>query len=395
MASKVRGIYRLIVVSHDASLTGAPLLLLNLLKLLKEKWDGELLLVLDRGGELRNEFEKISRVHILKGEFYGRRKVKALSIFDFLLYRWKTLLLYMKIKSSDIIFSNTIANGRLLQILKKRDVPVITYVHEMESVIQYYRLHNDSQLSIKNSDLVLYPSEAVKKVLVKEFEIEDEKIEQFRYYFPKADCFENNGRNSIRKKWAKQYNVSEDDFWIVGMGTATKRKGFDYFVDIAIQVVRSGSNVVFFWIGAIIDKDLESAMKEKLKAEGIDKKCILVGSIKWDLCNLQPFDLFILTSREDPYPLVVIEAAYNYLPSVIFSENGGIGEFVKEDAGWQIKENSIDLMGQKIIELSKNKEEVLKIGKAAYERALNWHFDEYSAVRNFNFLLNNLKNKVK
>lgn len=395
MASKVRGIYRLIVVSHDASLTGAPLLLLNLLKLLKEKWDGELLLVLDRGGELRHEFEKISRVHILKGEFYGRRKVKALSIFDFLLYRWKTLLLYIKIKSSDIIFSNTIANGRLLQILKKRDVPVITYVHEMESVIQYYRLHNDSQLSIKNSDLVLYPSEAVKKVLVKEFEIEDEKIEQFRYYFPKADCIENNGRNSIRKKWAKQYNVSEDDFWIVGMGTATKRKGFDYFVDIAIQVVRSGSNVVFFWIGALIDKDLESAMKEKLKAEGVDKKCILVGSIKWDLCNLQPFDLFILTSREDPYPLVVIEAAYNYLPSVIFSENGGIGEFVKEDAGWQIKENSIVLMGQKIIELSKNKEEVLKIGKAAYERALNWHFDEYSAVRNFNLLLNNLKNKMK
>lgn len=395
MASKVRGIYRLIVVSHDASLTGAPLLLLNLLKLLKEKWDGELLLVLDRGGELRHEFEKISRVHILKGEFYGRRKVKALSIFDFLLYRWKTLLLYIKIKSSDIIFSNTIANGRLLQILKKRDVPVITYVHEMESVIQYYRLHNDSQLSIKNSDLVLYPSEAVKKVLVKEFEIEDEKIEQFRYYFPKADCIENNGRNSIRKKWAKQYNVSEDDFWIVGMGTATKRKGFDYFVDIAIQVVRSGSNVVFFWIGALIDKDLESAMKEKLKAEGVDKKCILVGSIKWDLCNLQPFDLFILTSREDPYPLVVIEAAYNYLPSVIFSENGGIGEFVKEDAGWQIKNNSIDLMGQKIIELSQNKAEVLKIGDTAYKRALNWHFDENSTMENFNLLLSNLKNKMK
>lgn len=395
MASNLRGENRIIVISHDASLTGAPLLLLNLLRLLKGKWGGDLVLVLDRGGELQDEFEKISRVHILKGKYYGLRKVRAISLIDFLLYRWKTFVLYMKIRRNDIVFSNTIANGRLLQNIKKRGVSVITYVHEMESVIQYYKRHNDSQLSINNSDLILYPSEAVKKVLLKEFEIADDKFAQFRYYFPKADCFENNSKKSIREKWALRYNVSEDDFWIVGMGTGTKRKGFDYFVDIAIQVVKSGRNVVFFWIGALIDKDLEIAMKEKLKSEGVEQNCILVGAIKWNLCNLQPFDLFVLTSREDPYPLVVIEAAFNFLPSVVFSENGGIGEFVKEDAGWQIKNNSIDLMGQKIIELSQNKAEVLKIGDTAYKRALNWHFDENSTMENFNLLLSNLKNKMK
>jgi glycosyltransferase involved in cell wall biosynthesis len=44
-------------------------------------------------------------------------------------------------------------------------------------------------------------------------------------------------------------------------------------------------------------------------------------------------DVFALPSREDPFPLVMLEAATHGLPTVCFAQAGGAPEFVGADAG--------------------------------------------------------------
>jgi glycosyltransferase involved in cell wall biosynthesis len=44
-------------------------------------------------------------------------------------------------------------------------------------------------------------------------------------------------------------------------------------------------------------------------------------------------DAFALTSREDPFPLVMLEAGMHGLPTVCFESSGGGPEFIGEDAG--------------------------------------------------------------
>ena len=44
-------------------------------------------------------------------------------------------------------------------------------------------------------------------------------------------------------------------------------------------------------------------------------------------------DAFALTSREDPFPLVMLEAGSLGIPVVCFAGSGGAQEFVQDDAG--------------------------------------------------------------
>jgi hypothetical protein len=52
---------RIVIISHDSSLTGAPILLLNLLKLIKTQNKYDILTVLHRGGKIEEEFKKLIR----------------------------------------------------------------------------------------------------------------------------------------------------------------------------------------------------------------------------------------------------------------------------------------------------------------------------------------------
>ena len=60
-------------------------------------------------------------------------------------------------------------------------------------------------------------------------------------------------------------------------------------------------------------------------------------------------DLFLSLSREDPYPLVVLEAARYKIPSLCFEESGGAPEFVEKDAGSVIPFLNLNRLSEEII----------------------------------------------
>jgi glycosyltransferase involved in cell wall biosynthesis len=58
-----------------------------------------------------------------------------------------------------------------------------------------------------------------------------------------------------------------------------------------------------------------------------------VEAVSNPLDYLSVFDIFALTSREDPYPLVVLEAALLQKPMVCFEKAGGAQDLIETDAG--------------------------------------------------------------
>jgi len=376
---------RIVIISHDSSLTGAPILLLNLLKLIKTQNKYDILTVLHRGGKIEEEFKKIYPTIVLKKQSYGNRIFIIQSIIDYLIFHWKVFKLSHKIKSYDLIFNNTIANGRLLNLLKKCKLPIVTYVHELNSVINFYNINNDSQLTIDISNRYVCPSLEVFKVLENNFKIDNKKIDILRYYYNTS--FTENSMNR-RSVLAAKYKISESGLWVVGCGMASLRKGVDYFLDVCIKTSKKNTSIVFFWIGEFDDIELKYKIESRIKDEGLEKKCIFIGPMSWHINNLGPYDLLLLTSREDPYPLVVIEAAFNKLPSIIFSGTGGIQEFVQNDAGWSINDFSTSEITNLIIELSKNRNEIISKGKLANLRALEWHSNDHNTLITFDKIIN-------
>lgn len=105
---------------------------------------------------------------------------------------------------------------------------------------------------------------------------------------------------------------------VVGCGEATWRKGTDLFV----QLVRAVEGPVrFAWVGRrtrafakLLDCDTELT--------GVGDRLRWVGEVDDAVAFLGAADLFVLTSREDPQPLVPLEAAVAGTATVGFAGTG-------------------------------------------------------------------------
>lgn len=90
----------------------------------------------------------------------------------------------------------------------------------------------------------------------------------------------------------------------------------------------NGEKLHFVWVGQV-EPILEKWMKHDAEILKVDS---YIHQIDFQT-NLSPIlqgaDLFLLPSREDPFPSIVLEAIDNGTPTVTFEGNGGMGNLLK------------------------------------------------------------------
>jgi glycosyltransferase involved in cell wall biosynthesis len=94
-------------------------------------------------------------------------------------------------------------------------------------------------------------------------------------------------------------------------------------------------------------------------------------------------DLFLLTSREDPYPLVVLEAASYGKPTICFEGAGGAVEFVAHDAGTVVPFVSVEEMAQAIARYYRNRTILYSQGSNARQAVKDLHQNETYLMNQF------------
>jgi hypothetical protein len=121
---------------------------------------------------------------------------------------------------------------------------------------------------------------------------------------------------------------------VLGVGTANERKGIDLFVETAIALCGSESKVVFVWVGPI-NEPLEVSIRAQMAAAGLSDRLIFTGLVAHD--EMDSFyvgaDVFLLTSREDPFPQVVLEALDAGLPVIAFEGATGCDHLIGRGCG--------------------------------------------------------------
>ena len=131
-------------------------------------------------------------------------------------------------------------------------------------------------------------------------------------------------------------------------------------------------------------------VREMISTKQLEENLIFTGPLRYDVYNFSPFDIFFLSSREDTYPLVVLEAAIMKIPTICFADSGGIVEFIGDDAGWSIGDFSIGLAANKIIELQSKKELVCSFGDTAFDKVVSLHCDSHKIVNQYEAIVGDL-----
>jgi glycosyltransferase involved in cell wall biosynthesis len=381
---------RILFISHESSLTGATILLINLINLVKKSPDYEFTIVIKRGGKLDDQFAGLAPTIVLKPEGYQENKSFLFKVMDFLSYKIRMRKVISAAKKSDVIFSNTIANGRLLKELDIVKKPTLVYVHELKFAMDFCNRHFDTDLSLKFADVLFVPSPAVAKNLEANHQISSDKILPLNYYFPFTTENETEAKKARRSGFFRQHQIPEKKFHVAGMGAAVDRKGIDLFVEVCREVNGASPEIHFTWIGGFLEEEYRKKIMSRIEAYGLKENITITGYISHSSFNLLPFDLFLLTSREDPYPLVVLEAAFLKIPAIAFRGTGGMEDFIGEEAGFLVDNLSITEMSKRVLQLENDPIEITKNGEAARRKALTLHADPDLVLEQLNAGLSKL-----
>jgi hypothetical protein len=310
----------ILMVGHEATRTGAPILAWNLISRLSA--DFNVVTVLMKGGPIEAELNDVSSVLVklpnnLLDDNNGMRALrKVVSVF-----------------APKYAIANSSATQEVAVMLEDLDVPVIALVHEFSS--DRYLTGGLHELYSRASKLVFSAR------IVAAASEQDYDVLRARQYVisPQGSCKlpllrsgQEVGESRAGREVLKQ--LDRDLFVVVGMGTVTYRKGVDTFISVAAELLRKrpSNKFRFIWVGHVYPFDVryKTFLQQQILRSGLEGRVILMDEVT----DLDPLykraDAFLLASRLDPLPNVAIDAALKAVPIVCFENASGIAEILAD-----------------------------------------------------------------
>jgi glycosyltransferase involved in cell wall biosynthesis/ubiquinone/menaquinone biosynthesis C-methylase UbiE len=349
----------IVFVSHDANRAGAQKLLLTLIRWIQNTTDIQPKVILRQGGVLTREFRRLAPV--LEAETLLRRGRDALS----------AALLRFCGDSASLIYINTLVPGDIAEILAQLRIPIITHVHELEHAIERWCPKNQLEKILRLTDHFIAASPPVAENLSRRHGVASARITTINAFI---DCSHATGSLADRKTIRKEKGLREKGLSVFGCGTTDWRKGPDLFIEVARRVIAAGSrDVQFYWIGGSTEISERDKLDAKIHDLNLEDYVSFLGEVPEPREYFLAGDLFLLTSREDPFPLVALEAADCGLPVVCFDRAGAMPGFVQGDAGYVIAFEDVQAMAEKVVFLGDHSEERLRMGGVAQQRVKERH----------------------
>ena len=322
---------------HSSSINGATNAVVFFINYLLNKGeivhyitlDNKSLILAEKGGIQINE------------KYFTKQKNIILSFFTPWFYSNKRKIIKEKY---DFLYANTIVTLRLALEVKKNSPSsrLILHLHEMETIIQ--QSFNDFVCYDKYITCYIVVSNYTKHYLLS-IGICPSKITLIN------ECSMVPKVNKIEYPTIATYNV-------VMVGEAHWRKGDDIFLLIAKKTILLNSDIHFYWVGRV-DPYRKIILDQDMKKLEISSNVTFISEVSNPQDYVAKMDLFILTSREDPFPLAAIEAGMLGLPIVCFDKATGLEGDIKATGGEVVPYLDIDGMSRSIIKFYENRSDIL------------------------------------
>jgi glycosyltransferase involved in cell wall biosynthesis len=120
---------------------------------------------------------------------------------------------------------------------------------------------------------------------------------------------------------------------------------------------------------------------EKVRSVGLEGRVLFVGNRRESRRYYYVGHIFLLSSREDPCPLVALEAADALLPIICFSGAGDIPGFVGDECGSAVPYEDVRAAAQAVVRLAGDAQLRRNQGAEARRRAVERHSSAGAALQ--------------
>jgi glycosyltransferase involved in cell wall biosynthesis len=299
-----------VVVTHDLHKHGAQMLALNWVKELTRL--GRRVEVVALGeGEMRADFEALCPVTHLSDLDSGPA---AQQVADDLAAR-----------GFSTAICNTSVSGYFASVLRLAGIYCVGFVHEMSSVLQspFVRTRADA-LAVASHELYFASREVADDF---PFEAQGEvKIRPQGLYLTPSVADSGGRRGTVRGA----LGIPASAVVVLGVGFGDRRKGLDLFAEACSRASGLTRDLHFVWVGEPdrYDQDIVDALDRFASP-----KLHLVGFATDPRPYYEEADVLALSSREDPFPSVTLEAMTHGLPCVAFRGATGQEKLITDEGG--------------------------------------------------------------
>jgi glycosyltransferase involved in cell wall biosynthesis len=316
---------RLLLVGHDAFPGGAQTLLLKIGRVLRARHGVQFEYLLLDGGRLVPDYEALAPTTVLTGGIGLDGAAAALFERGF---------------TNAIV--NTTASGLAVAALRRVGVKSVFLVHELPRLLREKNIVDAARQGLTQAELAIFPARFVRDSVFEELGLDDQSAAKtlvmpqgsYKLIIPSAAAAET---------FREAHAIQPGEPLVIGIGYADLRKGFDIFLQLW-RLMNMQGRVHFCWLGDM-DPELKRWLGDEIRLAEQSGLFHMPGQVRDVTPALSAASAFLLTSREDPFPTVALEALSAGLPVVAFAGTGGIPELlVEQNVGFAVPYGDVAAM---------------------------------------------------
>jgi glycosyltransferase involved in cell wall biosynthesis len=267
----------------------------------------------------------------------------------------------VRAEKPDIVFS-AMLHLSLWTIIFRFMMPRSTkFIARESTTVSAYYVSKVTQWTVKKFypwfDKIICQSDYMKNDLVLNFHVDPNKMMVI-----------NNpvDSNRILKLAETGDKNTHDGYKIVTVGRLIYLKGYDILLDAISILLKAGEDVTLMIVG---DGPLLNNLTDQAKHLGISHKVKFVGFNANPYGIVSTSDLFVLSSRFEGFPNVVLESHVCGTPVVALKGPGGIEEImIDNENGWLVRTSDAASLASTISLAKRNPLDKMRIRESALRR---------------------------
>ena len=312
-----------LVVSHEASATGAPVVSLNIIIELKKRFNVVALVL--NGGSLFDDLR--ASADIVACAVTRTSEIVVGYQIDDLISRCRI----------DFAIVNSTESRSVLPELARHFIPSIALIHEFAS---YTRPRHAIEDTVFWATETIFSADVVRKNALSAF---PDLLKKLPPVIPQGKCVHVLTRTDDSskqedldriKKTFRPIGWPKDTPVILGIGSVHFRKGVDLFIACAARVSQA-FKCRFIWIGNGFDPEHDRQysvyLSDQIQRAGLSESFAFMKETSQLAFAYENADVLVVSSRLDPLPNVSIDAVSLGLPIVCFDRATGMADILRKN----------------------------------------------------------------